>query len=222
MCTLPCVWYAGTGHLLWYHRDSEHAPDGRRLPAPVQPNQKSSAQPPPYGAGWHPQFTRRCAVPWSEYVTEYVRIFQPAWIKIISEKVKTLWDAGWNTLYLCHLCDSVHLTQRPISQLPFTTLRRCREVWLTKRGREVPGRQFAENIWKLKTLLGWRMDHQWSATSGLHFASPSHAGMCWAKSLTLAINAVFCARLCRLQHHQFYAIGHGEIQVSEPGGDRKN
>ena len=54
MCTLPCVWYAGTGHLLWYHRDSEHAPDGRRLPAPVQPNQKSSAQPPPYGAGWHP------------------------------------------------------------------------------------------------------------------------------------------------------------------------
>jgi hypothetical protein len=166
---------------------------------------------------------RGCAVPWSEYVTEYVRIFQPAWIKIISDKVKALWDAGWNTLYLCHLCDSVHLTERPISQLPFTTLRRCREVWLTKRGREVPGRQFAENIWKLKTLLGWRMDHQWSATSGLHFASPSHAGMCWAKSLTsLAINAVSCARLCRLQHHQFYAIGHGEIQVSEPGGDRKN
>ena len=99
----------------------------------------------------------------------YVRIFQPAWIKIIFDKVKALWDAGWNTLYLCHLCDSVHLTQRPISQLPFTTLRRCREVWLTKRGREVPGcladslLKTSENCKHLNTLLGWRMDHQFSA-----------------------------------------------------------
>ena len=146
----------------------------------------------------------------------YVRIFQPAWIKIIFDKVKALETldetlctfATCATLFTWHSDQFLNCPLRLWGAAEKCDWRnveeRCLAAWQTVCWKHLK----IANIWTPCWDEGWitNFQHHFRASE---LASPSHAGMC-------------CARLCRLQHLQFYAIGHGEIQVSEPGGDRKN